>query len=144
MTDLTKNISITDLVTALLSLLGVVGAAYFGYMTSRHKAQADVQAQTAALARTAEQELRDDLSKQLEEAYTRLDREVQRREDREQRYAALLEQIDTHWSEKAELKSKAASLEAELFAAQRKIRDLTLELEKFEKKVFYIAPKEGA
>jgi len=144
MGSLLQNISVNELLTAFFSLLGAFAAAYFGYQANRQKLLNDSKAATQQQAKSAEESFRDDLTEQLKEAHSRLDRQLQRFDEREKRITELVQQIDLFWTEKAELKSRIATLEAELVAANRKIKELTSELEKFERKVFYIAPKEGA
>jgi peptidoglycan hydrolase CwlO-like protein len=140
--NMLSNISMADLVTGLLSLMGVLASGFFGYLLSVKKVGVESRTQIMQTAKIAEQEFRDDLAQQLKDSYARLDQLMKRIDDRETRIADLAKQIDDFWSEKTELKSKNASLAAELSAAQRKIKDLAAELDKFEKKVFYIAPKE--
>lgn len=140
--SLFQQLSLADLITGLLSLLSAGFTAWIGYLISVKKIGAETRLSVVQAAKTAEQEFQDNLMKQLEDSAARLDRQMQRLDEREKRNLELLAQIDSYWNEKAELKSRIATLEAELSAAHRKIRDLTAELEKFERKVFYIA-KQG-
>lgn len=139
-----QNISPSDLVQALMSLLGVCGAAYLGYLTSVRKASEETKQSNLQASRTAEQEFRDDLIKQLEDSSLRLDRQMQRWDEREKKINELVAQLDIAWADKVELKAEKSTLAAELRAANKKIEELSAELEKFERKVWYIAPKEDA
>lgn len=139
MSEFLKNFTLIDLIQSVLSLAGIVFTAYMGYLFNVKKIGVDSKQQTLLASKTAEQEFRDDLIKQLEDSSARLDRQMQRLDEREKRNAELLLQIDAYWGEKAELKAKIATLEAELVAANRKNKEQAAELEKFERKVFYIA-----
>jgi chromosome segregation ATPase len=142
MDKLLANISIAEVVQALVSLLGAAVSAYLGYQYSIRQIREQSKPQIVQAARTAEQEFRDDLIKQLEEANKRLDSQMDRMDNREKKNAELIKDIDRLWEERVELKTRIASLEAELFASKKKIQDLMTELEKFERKVFYIAKPE--
>ncbi len=144
MKELLSTISLGDLVTAFVALASACLSAWTGYLVTVKKIGVESKTQLLTAQKTAEQEFRDDLIKQLEDSSARLDRQMQRLDEREKKNAELLKQIDDAWSEKSELKAEIATLKAELTASLRKNKDLASELEKFEKKVFYIAKSDSA
>lgn len=133
-----------EFIQGILNLVGVIFTAYIGYRLTLYKSRSDEKVQDKVAARNAESEFRDDLIKQLEDAYARHDRQQERIDSKDKRIGELLETIDRMWNERVEMRSDIASLKVEKVVAERRLKELADELHKFERKVFYIAKEDAA